>query len=468
MKQAIGKSLRDSVAMRWTVLGLVAFTMMTGYFFTDVLSPLKQMLEVQHGWDGETYGFFTGAYAFLNVTFLMLIFGGIILDKMGVRFTSITSGIVMIIGASLNYYALTDTFINGGPLFGLFDSFLRDYPVSVKCSFVGYAIFGMGVEMAGITVSKIIVKWFKGKELALAMGIEMAVARLGMFSAFAFAEPISRIKEEADITLPVGFGVLLLVIGLLTFLIYYGMDIKLDKEEEASKGEESSEEQFRISDVLKLFTNKGFILISILCVLFYSAVFPFMKFAVDLMHHKYSMTIATAGFVAGLLPFGNMLLTPVFGTVYDRKGKGASIMILGSILLIIVHSIYAFAPDSVVFAYVAIFVLGVGFSLVPSAMWPSVPKIVDERYLGSAYSVIFFIQNLGLMGVPYLTGVVLKNSNPGVAELIQQGDATARYDYFYPSLIFVACGVLAFFVAIMLKAEDKKKGFGLELPNIQK
>ncbi|MFA8449290.1 MAG: MFS transporter [Bacteroidales bacterium] len=466
MTQAIKKSLRESATVRWTVLGLVAFTMLTGYFFTDVLSPLKGALEAQHGWDGETYGFFTGAYAFFNVTFLMLIFGGVILDKMGIRFTSITSAIIMIVGASLNYYGLTDTFISGGPLFGFFDSFLTQYPVSVKCSFLGYAIFGMGVEMAGITVSKIIVKWFKGKELALAMGIEMAVARFGMLGALWFAVPISNLKEQADISLPVGFGVLLLVIGLMTFLIYYGMDKKIDKEDGVDS-EEEEEEAFRFGDVLRLFTNRGFILIAILCVLFYSAVFPFIKFASDLMHHKYGMTVATAGFVAGLLPFGNMLLTPVFGTIYDRKGKGASIMILGSILLIIVHSIYAFAPNNEILAYIAIFILGVGFSLVPSAMWPSVPKIVDERYLGSAYAVIFFIQNLGLMAVPYLTGVVLKASNPGVAEQIQQG-IDARYDYYYPSLIFVACGVLAFFFAVWLKAEDKKKGFGLELPNIKK
>ncbi|MFA8300250.1 MAG: MFS transporter [Hyphomicrobiales bacterium] len=459
--------MRDSAALRWTVLVLISFTMLTAYFFTDVLSPLKGDLERTLSWDGEIYGLFTGSYAMFNVMFLMLIFSGVILDKIGIRFTLTTAAITMIVGACLNFYALTDTFNQGGFLYGFFNSIFVSYPVSVKLSMVGYAIFGVGAEMAGITVSKVIVKWFAGKELALAMGVEMALARLGMGSAYLLAKPIADYKADWGLTAPVSFGILLLIIGLITFLVYIIMDVKVDKEGVAEEAKAEPEEGFKFSDILKLFVNPGFIIIALLCVLFYSAVFPFMKYAVDLMHHKYGMSETLAGKIAFLLPFGNIILTPVFGTIYDRKGKGATIMIIGSILLIIVHSIYAFGPAQGFLAYIAIFVLGFGFSLVPSAMWPSVPKIVDERYLGTAYAVIFFIQNLGLMAVPYIAGKILKVSNPGVAEAIQNGEA-AKYDYFNTSLVFVVCGVLALVLAFALLSIDKKKGYGLQKPNIAK
>ena len=465
MTEKIKQSLRDSKTARWTVLGLIAFLMMTGYLFTDVLSPLKNMLESKAGWDSTSYGFFTGAYGLFNVWFFMLIIGGIILDKLGVRFSGLTGIVLMIGGGLINYYGLTEAYLNDGFGYGFMSSFLKQYTASAKMASFGYAIFGVGVELAGITVSKIIVKWFKGKEMALAMGLEMAVARLGMLCAFWFAPQIAGIKEQI-ITRPVGLAILLLVIGALAFIIYISFDVKLENQIK-DENENSEEDQFRFADITKIVTNKAFILIALLCVLFYSAVFPFMKYAADLMHHKYGMDLGLAGIVAGLLPLGTIALTPIFGTLYDHKGKGATIMIIGAVLLIIVHLTYALAPANAIFAYVAILILGVGFSLVPSAMWPSVPKIIPESRLGTAFAVIFWVQNIGLWAFPMLIGGVLDKVNPGVAEQINRGEV-AHYNYTVPMLIFVACGVVALVFAILLKAEDKKKGYGLELPNIQK
>jgi len=459
----IKQTLRDSKGARWGVLALVAFTMLTGYFFTDVLSPLKPLLEKNLAWDSDSYGKFTGAYSFFNVFFLMLIFGGVILDKKGIRFTGSFFVSLMIAGGFLNYYALTDHFINGGFGYDFMNSFLTNYTPSLKMAFIGYALFGVGVEIAGITVSKIIVKWFKGKELALAMGLEMAVARFGMLGAFWLAPVL--VGEQEIVTRPVALGIVLLAAGLITFLIHCMMDSKLDKE--IKQVETEPEEPFRFADLTKIFTNPGFILIALLCVLFYSAVFPFMKYAADLMVNKYGMTLQNAGFVAGLLPFGTMALTPIFGTIYDHKGKGATIMIIGAVLLIIVHGIYAFLPPTPFFAYAAILLLGIGFSLVPSAMWPSVPKIVDESRLGSAYALIFWIQNWGLMGVPMLIGTVLDKTNPGIAAAKAAGENVV-YDYSVPMYIFVAFGVAALILGLGLKVIDKKKGYGLEMPNIQK
>lgn len=464
MTEKIRQSLKDSKTARWSVLALISFTMLTGYFFTDVLSPLKPLLESNLGWTSEAYGKYTGAYAFFNVFFLMLIFGGVILDKRGIRFTGSTFVSLMIGGAFLNYYALTETFINGGLGYDFLNSFMTSYSPSVKLAFIGYAIFGVGVEIAGITVSKIIVKWFKGKELALAMGLEMATARFGMLGAFWFAPSLAGKMEI--VSRPVAFGVVLLGVGLITFLIHCMADKKLDKEI-SENTETEPEEPFRFADIGKILTNPGFLLIAFLCVLFYSAVFPFMKYAADLMVNKYGMSVGRAGFVAGLLPFGTMALTPIFGSIYDHKGKGATIMIIGAILLIIVHGIYAFLPASNFLAYVAIILLGIGFSLVPSAMWPSVPKIVPENRLGTAYALIFWIQNWGLMGVPMLIGSVLDKVNPGVSAAKAAGE-TAVYNYTVPMTIFVGFGVAALIIGIALKAIDRKKGYGLELPNIKK
>lgn len=456
MTEKIQNSLRESKTARWFVLITVSFLMLTGYFFTDILSPLQGMLRENMSWTNSSYGMFAGSYSFLNVFCLMLIFGGIILDKAGIKFTGTFFIGIMILGAFFNFYALTDYFNNGGFGYDFFNSFLTDYKPSLKVAILGYSLFGVGVEIAGITVSRILVKWFKGKELALAMGLEMACARGGMLLAFT-ASPWMTGAENV-ISRPLAFGVLLLIVGFLAFFVHNIMDTKLDKEVAADENGETSEDEFKVSDIFLLFKNPGFVLIALLCVLFYSAVFPFTKFAPDLMAQKYLFHTDYAGSIVGLLPIGTMVLTPIFGAFMDRKGKAASIMILGSLLLIIVHCIFAFGPDHKAFALIAMVILGFAFSFVPAAMWPSIPKIIPESRLGSAYAMIFMIQNIGLMAFPMLLGYVLDQSNVG-----NEGNL----DYTNPMTLMVGCGVAALVVAFFLRAIDKKKGYGLDLPNIQ-
>lgn len=458
MVEVIRKTLRDSKVARWSALAVVAFTMLTGYYLTDVIAPLKGLLEGQIGWTSDDFGTFNSAYGWFNVFLLMLIIGGIILDKMGVRFTGLTAAIVMVVGTAIKYWAVSTHSLTG-EIFGI--------NAQVLVAGLGFATFAVGVEVAGITVSKVIYKWFKGKELALAMGLEMATARLGTALALSTSVPIAKAFGHLDVSRPILVGLVMLCIGLLSFVMYTFMDKKLDASV-AENEEPSTEEDFKIKDILNIIGNKGWWYIAILCVLFYSAVFPFLKYASDLMVNKFGVDESLAGTIPALLPFGNILLTPLFGSIYDKKGKGATIMIIGSILLILVHALFS-VPflSSWVLAIVLILVLGVGFSLVPSAMWPSVPKIIPEKQLGTAYALIFWVQNWGLMGVPFLIGKVLDNYCV-TGQTVRDGLTVNTYDYTLPMMIFTGFGVLALVFAFLLKAEDKKKGYGLELPNIQK
>lgn len=510
------KSLRDSAAARWSALLIVSLTMMMAYFFTDVMGPLEAPLTTKGqliyfedgtylsidslskvvvaddfnaqniaedqtytintvdaegnpttapkkitsivkglGWTSSEYGIFSGAYGYINVFLLMLFFGGIILDKMGVRFTGLLSTILMFGGAAIKWYAVESSF--SGEIFGL--------PTQVAIACLGFAIYGVGCEITGITVTKIIAKWFAGKEMALAMGLQVALARIGTACALFFALPIA--KSSGLVSTPVFIGASALCIGFLAFMVYRVMDVKVDKcivkEKELAKaaGEASeeqaseSDDQFKLSDLKLIFSNKGFWLITLLCLMFYSGVFPFLKFATNLMIIKYGVNPDLAGIIPGLLPFGTILLTPVFGSLYDKIGKGATLMILGSILLTVVHLLFAMPLLNVWwFAVIIMIILGIAFSLVPSAMWPSVPKIIPSKLLGSAYSIIFYIQNIGLSMVPVLIGNV-------IGKYTQNGTT----DYTVPMLIFAAFGGIAVVIALMLLAEDKRKHYGLQEAN---
>lgn len=479
--EKVKQTLRDSKVARWTALVLISFTMLCGYLFTELISPLKPYLESNFGWDPHEFGIVTSAYGWFNVFLVMLIIGGIILDKLGVRFTSIMSACIMIIGAGIKYYAFVHDFATDATIVGL------DARVAVAA--FGYAIFGVGVEMAGITVSKIIVKWFKGREMALAMGLEMAGARMGTFAAMAFSPLIA---EKISISMPILLGLILLCIGLITFIVYFALDVKLQKQDEESE-DQQEEESFHLSDIKLIISNRGFWYIAILCVLFYSAVFPFYKFGPDMMVNKFGIDPSKAGIIPSLVPFGTLFLTPFFGNLYDRRGKGASIMLLGALMLILVHFVlWIPALQNVVVAIIAVIVLGIAFSLVPSAMWPSVTKIIPERLLGTAFAIIFWVQNWGLMGIPYLLGWTLKKTNPEIvairdgyrSEFLAQGltdseiahkfDALRAsgevppWDYAQTWYIFIALTLLALVFAILLKREDRKKDYGLERPNIEK
>jgi nitrate/nitrite transporter NarK len=393
----------------------------------------------------------------------LLIIGGIILDKKGVRFTGVMAALIMVLGTALKFWAVSTNTLDGV----VWHILWFDTKAQVFMAALGFAIFGVGVEVAGITVSKIIIKWFKGKELALAMGLQVAVARLGTALALGVASPIA--LGLGDVSKPVLLGLVLLCIGLITFIIYTFMDKKLDASEaEIATPGDQEEEAFKISDIRFIIGNKGWWYLAILCVLFYSAVFPFLKYAADLMTMKFGVSEKLAGAIPALLPFGTILLTPLFGGIYDKKGKGATIMIIGSVLLIFVHTLFSIPSlDHWFIAIFLIIVLGIAFSLVPSAMWPSVPKIIPDRYLGTSFSLIFWVQNWGLMGVPALIGWVLQKYCI-TGYVIKDGVEVATYNYTYPMMIFTSFGILALIFAILLKAESNKKGYGLEDPNIVK
>ena len=536
------QTLRDSAAMRWTALLLLALGMFCSYIFMDILSPIKDLLESSPnlGWSSTAFGTEESAEVFLNVFVFFLIFAGIILDKMGVRFTAVLAGAVMLVGACIKWYAVTDSFIGTGletwftnnlnyiPLFDELgvSPFYEGMPASAKLAAIGFMIFGCGVEMAGITVSRGIVKWFKGREMALAMGSEMALARLGVATCMIFSPYFAKLGGNISVSRAVAFGVVLMCIALIMFIVYFFMDSKLDKQ----TGEaEEKDDPFKVSDIGKILTNKGFWLVSLLCVLYYSAIFPFQKYAVNMLQCNLTLVepaegsfwagdsvaiwqyiimlvVAATAFMSnfmkksktakyGLLcisilalicycymgymrqsaesvfavfPLLAVGITPILGNYVDHKGKAASMLVLGSLLLIICHLTFAFIlpmfkssnVGGIIIAYVTILVLGSSFSLVPAALWPSVPKLVDSKIIGSAYALIFWIQNIGLWLFPLAIGKVLDNTNPGVTDPTQ-------YDYTWPLVMLACLGVAALLIGLYLKVVDRQKHLGLEEPNIK-
>ena len=536
------KTLRDSAGMRWTALLLLALAMFCSYVFMDILSPIKDLMQDTRGWDSESFGRMQGAEVFLNVYVFFLIFAGIILDKMGVRFTAVLSGAVMLVGGIIKFYACSESFVGTGleawftnhlnwdgqiPVIGTILPFAEGMPASAKLAACGFMLFGCGCEMAGITVSRGIVKWFKGRETALAMGSEMALARLGVATCMIFSPYFAKLGGEVSVSRSVAFGVVLLCIALMMFVVYFFMDKKLD----AQTGEaEEKDDPFKISDLGKIFTSLGFWLVALLCVLYYSAIFPFQKYAVNMLQCNLDLTPAdpntfwggssvtwvqyilmlivaagsfssnfmknnkamkyglmgiavvalvvycymgymrgTAETIFAVFPLLAVAITPILGNYVDHKGKAASMLMLGSILLVICHLTFAFilpgvseasAAGGVVVAYVTILVLGASFSLVPAALWPSVPKLVDEKIIGSAYAAIFWIQNIGLGLFPALIGIVLNKTN-------EEGTAAHELDYTWALVMLAALGIAALLISVYLKAVDKKKGYGLEEPNIK-
>ena len=453
MVQQIQRKLNDSAIVRWSALILIALMMFFAYMFVDMLSPLKSQLESGLGWNSGTFGTYAASEYFLNVFCFFLIFAGIILDKMGIRFTGILSASLMVVGAGIKFYAMSDLFI-GSALEGWMNSWWVALPGTAKLSCLGFMIFGCGCEMAGTTVSKAIAKWFKGKEMAMAMGLEMSIARLGVFAAM-WLSPMVYEKFGHNVASPVAFGAILLLIGLIFYSVFVVLDKKFDKQLEAA-GElttEESEEEFKFKDLGKIFSSKMFWLVALLCVLYYSAIFPFQRYAPDFLNT--TLSIESGAQLFSCFPILAMILTPFLGAFIDNKGKAASMLMVGSLVMIACHLSFAFLLPAFPHKWLALLivvVLGVSFSLVPAALWPSVPKIIDNRILGSAYCIIFWIQNIGLFAVPILIGNVL--------------DKTGGYTI--PMVIFSSFGVLALFFSLWLKRENRKNNFGLEEPNIKK
>ena len=435
--------------MRWTALILVSATMMFGYFFTDVMSPLEPLLTAAKedgglGWSSDEYGFFSGSYGFFNVFLGLLFIGGIILDTFGIRFTGTMSTALMFAGALIKWYAVGHSF--EGEMMG--------YSMQVVVACLGFAIYGVGCEIAGITVSKVLVKWFTGHELALAMGVQVGLARLGTAAALSLALPFA--KQMGGAASSVGLGAAMLCIGMIAFLVYNVMDRRLDATA-GGCGSDAPEESLRWADIVYLVTNKGFWYIALLCLMFYAGVFPFLKFATKIMVLKYGVDESVAGSIPSMLPYGTIVLTPLFGYIYDKIGKGATLMIIGSVLLTLVHATFALPVNNVVLAITLMVVLGVAFGLVPSAMWPSVPKIIPMQVLGTAYALIFYIQNIGLSLVPIWIGKVNQANT----------DASGMIDYTHTLSIFAAFGAISIVISLLLRAEDKKKGYGLEERNMK-
>lgn len=477
MSEVIAKTqqlLNDKKWARWTALILIALMMFFGYMFVDVMSPLQALVESEKGWTPNVFGTYASAEYILNVCGF-LILAGIILDKMGIRFTGILAASMMFVGACIKFYAVSDWFAGSA-----FESWLNSWwtamPGSAKLAALGFMIFGCGCEMAGTTVSKAIAKWFKGKEMALAMGIEMAIARVGVFAIFSISPIIA--TKLGTITAPVGFCTVLLLIGLINFIVFTFMDKKLDSQLIAA-GEKTEEkdpdEEFKVKDLGKIFGSLNFWVVALLCVLYYSAIFPFQRYGANMLQCNLDgITPEAAANIFRWFPIGAAAITPFLGSYLDHKGKGASMLIWGAVLLIVCHLVFAFvlpATHSNIIAYVTIVVLGISFSLVPAALWPSVPKIIDEKVLGSAYCLIFWVQNIGLCLVPLLIGNVLASSNANNPAVIAAKAANADfipYNYTVPLIIFACFGVAALIIAIFLKALDKKRHLGLEEPNIKK
>jgi nitrate/nitrite transporter NarK len=459
-------SLQQSKFARWGALALVSFTMLCAYYLTDAMAPLQERLQANLSWSATDYGLFTSGYGWFNVFLLMLVFGGMILDKMGTRFTGVLAICIMLTGAFVKYWGIS------GHVSGEFQLTLGSWQInaphakSAMLAGLGFAVFGVGCEMFGISANKAIVRWFRGKEMALAIGLNTSTGRIG--TALAMFTPIPLVRMSGNLSTPVVVALFLLCLGLMVFLLFTVLDRRLDKEE-ISTGTANNGEQFKFSDIVSIAKNRGFWYIAILCVLFYSAVFPFIKFATNLIVQKFSISDAFASYIPALLPLSALMLTPLFGSIYDKRGKGASIMILGSCLLVLVHLLFSIPSlNSLFFAIALVVVLGIAFSLVPSAMWPSIAKIIPENKLGTAYALTFWVQNWGLMGVPVLIGYVLdKYCQTGeVVKLVDGIEQTVPlYNYTAPMLIFACFGVLAIVFAFLLKREDKQKGYGLEAPN---
>ena len=439
--------------------------MMMGYFVNDVMSPLESLLELPReqgglGWSPADYGFFSGASGLINVFLLMLFFSGIILDKMGIRFTGTLSCTLMVVGTLIKYYGITV------PLEGSFSLFSLHLPTSVAMASLGFAIFGVGYEMTGITVSKAMVRWFTGHELALAMGIQLAMARLGTAAALGISAPIAR---HFTLSAPLLVSLSFLIIGLLAFLVFCVMDRRLDRSIEcgnknsvpATGSEKDKDDEFSWSDIGVTLRSPGFWLITLFCVLFYSAVSPFLKFSTRLLVVKYGVDADIAGFFSSIAPFGTILLTPLFGLIYDKYGKGVTLVITGALLLTAVHFCFA-VPVSLITLHVSLFTpshiaillmvtLSIGYSMAPAALWPCVPKIIPLKCLGTAYSMIFFIQNFGRAVIPMFVG--------------QANETDPSYTTSMLIFGFTALGAAA--VAVAMLVTDRRMNYGLQRPNIR-
>lgn len=447
------KTLKDSKIACWIALACLVVPMFGSYYFDDMFSTVSQIFQepgnLELGWDSANFGLYAGGYSFLCV-FGGLIICGILLDKYGVRIVGSIFVGLMLLGSAIVTVAISTKMAPA---------------TSLSIAYIGCMIFGLGSEIAGVAVTRSIAKWFKGKSMAFAMGLQLSIARLGTGLAMLIAPYLVVANAEGYYPLsatnrPALVGLSLIFIGTILWAIFIAMDAKYDRQLGviSQRGEQKEEDKFKFSDIIAVIKNPRFIMIALLCVFFYCCVISFKKFGTTIMIPRFGMDAEAAATMVASIAFFPVIFTPLFGALVDKVGKATSWMILGSVIVFLAHIIIGFAPASDAWGYLSICFLGIGYSLVPSAMWPSVPKIIPEKNLGTAYSMIYFIQNLGMLTVPIFAGRILGN---------EQLDKVVRS--VHAEYIFIGLGVVAISVSLLLKISAKKNPqLALDEPNLKK
>ena len=450
------KSLRDNRWACWLALACLVVPMFASYFFDDMFSSLSELFKspeyLELGWNMADYGFYASGYSFLCIWGGLIVCGAL-LDKYGVRLVGSIFVGMMVFGAGLVTFAISAGF---------------EPSTSLTIAYIGCMLFGLGSEIAGVSVTRSIAKWFKGRNMALAMGLQLAIARFGTATAILIAPMIVRQKAIGEIyTLaetnrPALIGLGVLAVGAILWAIFVAMDAQFDRQTgESDKVETAKEDKFRFSDIWKVLSNPRFLMIAILCVTFYCCVIRFKKFGVSILLPLFGVDLEIATVLLAMIPFFTILFTPLFGALVDKVGKATTWMIVGSALVLASHLIITFAPQGVpAYAYIAIAMLGIGYSLVPSAMWPSVPKIIPEKNLGTAYSLIYWIQNMGMWAVPIYVGKIFTETITQPGNHMQESAAAIKAEY-----VFIILGIVAIATAIMLmRSSHRNPGLKLDEP----
>ena len=452
------KGISRSTAACWAALACLVVPMFASYFFDDMFSTLSQIFQnpdmLELGWDSGDYGFYAGGYSFLCVCGGLVICG-VLLDVFGVRLVGSIFVGLMITGALTVFSALVS---GAAP------------ETSLTIAYIGCMLFGLGSEIAGVAVTRSIAKWFKGRNVALAMGLQLAIARLGTAAAFILApvlvaqKPAGEMYSLLETARPAMAGLGMLLAGGILWGIFVAMDAAFDKDAgiQAGRGAVKDADKFRFSDILKVLTNPRFLMIAFLCVFFYCCIISFKKFGTSIVIPRFGMDVDSAKWMITMIPFFTVAFTPLFGALVDKAGKATLWMLIGSVLVLAAHLVMAFAPQGIAFyGYLAISMLGIGYSLVPSAMWPTVPKIIPDKNLGTAFSLVYWIQNMGMLTVPVFVGMIFRNIVTEAGNKSQEIEAAVNAEY-----IFIGLGIAAVSVAISLILSSRRHPeLEIDMPN---